>query len=197
MHMPFSMAHQSIHTQTTLHRMKKHSLLDSSRSALALLSIVTAGTMAQLSAQAGPDGKTPLAAVVDEPFGGAIHGLLNLEFSDHYITPRGLDVEHQGLVFQPLLLLFWDLYSPKEGFLNDITLTTGVWNSWHTRKSGATPRQWNEIDPIVGLTFKFATVVTFDVFYTAFNSQTNSYDTSTNLDLKLTLDDSGYLGAFA
>ncbi|MDB6174173.1 MAG: hypothetical protein JWL59_3484 [Chthoniobacteraceae bacterium] len=122
--------------------------------------------MAQQSAQAGPDGKTPLAAVVDEPFGGAIHGLLNLEFSDHYITPRGLVVENQELVFQPLLLLFWDLYSPKEGFLNDITLTTGVWNSWHTRKSGATPRRWNEIDPIVGLTFRFAYPIFFSRFGT-------------------------------
>lgn len=126
-----------------------------------------------------------------------IHGLIQLEFSDHYITPRGLHVENQGVIFQPLVLLFWNLYSSESGFLNDVTLTTGVWNSWHTRKSGADPHQWNEIDPILGLSFKFAKNFTLDAFYTAFQSMTDSYETSTNLDLKLSYDDSSLLGAFA
>src|SRR5581483_6831994 len=94
-----------------------------------------------------------------------VHVLLNLEFSDHYITPRGLDVENQGVVFQPLALILWDLYSSKSGFLNDVTLTTGVWNSWHTHKSGVNPGEWNEIDPITGLTFKVANDFSFDAFY--------------------------------
>ncbi|MEO7932132.1 MAG: hypothetical protein ABIT76_03135 [Chthoniobacterales bacterium] len=139
---------------------------------------------------AGPISDEKMAKpILEESPGLKIHGLIQLEFSDHYITPRGLDTENQGLIFQPLLLLFWDLYSSKTGPLNDVSLTTGVWNSWHTRKSGATPRQWNEIDPIVGLTFKAFQDFQFDAFYTAFNSQTNSYDTSTNLDLKLTYHD--------
>ncbi len=131
-----------------------------------------------------------------EPPESRVHLLINLEVSDHYITPRGLNVENQGVVFQPLALIFWDLYSSKTGFLNDVSLTTGVWNSWHTRKSGADPGQWNEIDPISGLTFKFANDWTFDAFYTAFCSQTNSYPTSTNLDLKLTYHDH-FLGDFS
>lgn len=152
---------------------------------LAILLATTTGS----SLRAG-DADSKLAKSVVEPEEPSrFHALVNLEFSDHYITPRGLDVENQGVVFQPLVLLFLNLYSSKDAFLNDVTLTTGVWNSWHTRKSGATPRQWNEIDPIVGLTFKFAKDLQFDAFYTAFNSQTNSYDTSTNLDLKLTYHD--------
>ncbi|HEY5751951.1 MAG TPA: hypothetical protein VIT21_02280 [Chthoniobacterales bacterium] len=136
------------------------------------------------------EAKEPKPPVVETPPGLRIHGLLQLEFSDQYITPRGLVVENQGVIFQPLLLLFWNLYASETGFLNDVTLTTGVWNSWHTRKSGVDPGEWNEIDPIVGLTFKFAKAFQFDAFYTAFVSQTNSYDTSTNLDLRLTYYDS-------
>ena len=128
-------------------------------------------------------------SVIEPESGLRIHGLVNLEFSDHYITPRGLNVENQGLIFQPLVLLFWNLYSNESGFLNDVTLTTGVWNSIHSKKSGAEPSHWNEIDPIGGLTFKFAKELQFDVFWSAFQSQTDSYDTSNNLSLKLTWND--------
>lgn len=138
----------------------------------------------------------PAPAVPEEEFGIRVHGLLNLEFSDHYITPRGLNVENQGLVFQPLLLLFWNLYASEQGFLNDVTITTGVWNSIHTRESGAEPSHWNEIDPIGGITFKFGHGWKFDVFWTAFQSQTDSYETSNNLDLKLTYHDT-FFGAFS
>ena len=54
-----------------------------------------------------------------------VHALLQLDFSDHYVT-RQMDVENEGLVFQPLFLAFWDLYSSKTGFLENVTLTTGV-----------------------------------------------------------------------
>jgi hypothetical protein len=120
-----------------------------------------------------------------------VHGLINFEFSDHYITPRGLDTENQGLVFQPLLLLFWDLYSDKTSAINDVSLTTGVWNDWDSHQSGATPGNWNEIDPILGLTFKIEKQWQLDVFYTEFHSQTDSYPPSTNLDFKLTYHDAG------
>lgn len=123
-----------------------------------------------------------------------LHGLLAFDFSDHYITPRGLNTENQGVVIQPLLLLFWDLYSSKTGPLDDISLTTGVWNDWDSHQSGATPGNWNEIDPILGLTFKAEKSWQFDVFYTEFHSQTDSYPPSTNLDLKLTYHDAGVAG---
>ena len=63
-------------------------------------------------------------------------------------------------------------------------------------ESGKNPRptssngHWNEIDPIGGLTFKFGKGFAFDAFWSAFKSQTDSYDTSNNLSLKLSYADS-------
>lgn len=148
------------------------------------------------SAFAGaPASKNPVVTPPEsEPW---IHALLQLDFSDHYITPRGLNVENEGLIFQPLFLVFWNLYGDKEGFLQDVTLTTGVWSSFHTNESGADPGHWNEFDPIAGLGFKFADYWKLDLNYTAFRSMVDSYPTSHHLEVKLGFDDSKFLGAFA
>ncbi len=96
--------------------------------------------------------KSILENAPGEPFGGRVHGLVQLDISSAYITPRGLNVENQGGVFQHLILIFWNLYNKPDAFLNDVTLTTGLWNSIHTVQSGVEPGNWNEIDAIGGLT---------------------------------------------
>lgn len=146
--------------------------------------------------QAGTAEAAP-AAPVETPAQPIVHFLLQLDFSNAYITPRGLNVENQGLVFQPLLLSFWNLYSNKENFLNDITLTAGVWASVHSQKSGADPGHWNEWDPIAGLSFGLGEFTKFETNYTAFDSLTDSYPTSHHLELVLKVDDSKWLGDFA
>ncbi len=126
-----------------------------------------------------------------------VHFLLQLDFSDAYITPRGLNVENEGLVFQPLLLSFWSLYSNKENYLNDVTLTAGIWASIHTNESGADPGHVNEWDPILGLSYGLGEYMKFETNFTAFDSLTDSYDTSYHMELKLKFDDSKWLGGFA
>ena len=133
----------------------------------------------------------PLEPAASQPI---VHFLLQLDFSDHYITPRGLNVEDKGLIFQPLLLSFWSLYSDKSQFLNEISLTAGVWSSIHSEKSGADPGHWNEWDPILGLTFGLGEYVKFETNYTAFDSMTDSYPTSHHLELKIRFDDSKLMG---
>src|SRR6187402_425006 len=123
--------------------------------------VVLMGAMAG-QATAGTPAKTLEKPIIEESLGSRINGLVVMEFSDHYITPRGLNVEDEGLIWQPLVLIFWDLYDSETGFLTDISLTTGVWNSVHTEKSGADAGNWNEIDPILGLTFKFGKGWKFD-----------------------------------
>jgi hypothetical protein len=126
-----------------------------------------------------------------------VHFLLQVDVSDHYITPRGLNVENEGVVFQPLLLSFWNLYSDKSSFVNDVSLTLGMWSSVHTEVSGPDPGHWNEWDPIFGLSLGLGDYVKFETNYTAFKSMVDAYPTSHHLELKLKLDDSKWLGAFA
>jgi len=161
-------------------------------SAIALLAVTTIP-----AAHAGEEAPAKkLETPVDEtPLGSKIHALVQVDFGSAYITPRGLNVENQGVSIQPLALIFWDLYS-GDGFINDFSLTTGVWNDWGTHFSGPEQKKWNEIDPIIGLTLKFAKGFQFDAFLDTFVSQNGSYPTSNHLDLTLTYHDS-FLGDFS
>jgi len=48
-----------------------------------------------------------------QDLGSRVNGVINLDFSGDYITPRGLHVEDEGLVTQPLLLVLWKLRASK------------------------------------------------------------------------------------
>ena len=148
---------------------------------------------------AGVDAKDTKAPVIDAaPPDQWIHALLQLDFSDHYITPRGLDVENEGMIFQPLFLVFWDVYHNKSGgFLDDINITTGVWSSFHTHADGPELKHWNEFDPIGGIAFTFLKDWKFEINYTSFVSMNGSYPTSTHLSFQLDYDDSKMMGKFA
>ncbi len=162
---------------------------------LATLAIAGSLVLGASTLHAGtPDPKAVIETKAPDPW---VHALLQLDISDHYITPRGLNVENEGVIFQPLFLVFWTLYSNPDGFLQDVTLTTGVWSSIHTHESGADPGYWNEFDPIGGLGFKFKGGVKLDLNYTSFISMVDSYPTSAHLEVKLSYDDSKLLGAFA
>jgi hypothetical protein len=132
----------------------------------------------------------PGRAWSQDVLGSKVNGLLAFDFSDHYITPRGLNVEDDGVIAQPLLLLFWKLHASAKGPVTDVTLTTGVWNSFHSQTSGLQPSRWNEIDPILGLTVKLRHGLTVDASTTAFYTPTRSYATTGNADFKLTYNDS-------
>ena len=162
--------------------------------ALALTAALTAGA-AWSHAIAGDDtdaSKKLTTPIEEVALGSRVHVLAQVDLGSAYITPRGLNVDNQGVNFQPLVLIFWDLYSnaDKSAFLTDVTLTTGVWNDIGTHQTGANPDNWNEIDPIVGLTAKFAKGFQFDAFLDTFRSMTESYPLSNHLDLTLTYHDS-------
>ena len=125
-----------------------------------------------------------------------IHCLIQVEATDHHITPRGLDINDAGLTLQPLVVILFDLYKNKDGFLNDVTLFGSLWNDWGTKPYGVRPGQWNEIDPAGGVKFKFAKGFQLDVALTGFRSETESYSTCINLDVRLTYHDS-FMGAFS
>ena len=131
------------------------------------------------------------------------HALSNLEFSDKYLTPRGMIVHNSGLTFQWLGLGLLNVYK-GESFINDVTLVGGIWNDFSTdpvsvhAPFGSSPKtHWVEIDPIAGISVSFAKRLKLDVTYTAFNMQILDIGTSQHLEAKLGFDDSDYLKGFA
>ncbi len=160
-----------------------------------LAALATTTTMNVRAGEPEMSGKD--AVVIPEDPAPWLHGLFQLDVSDHYITPRGLNVENEGVIFQPLALLFVDLYSEPDAFLNSVSMTLGIWNSIHTEESGADPGNWNELDPIFGLTFKFADKFQLDTNFTRFESMVDSYPTSSHMEIKLSYDDSDLFGPFA
>jgi hypothetical protein len=112
--------------------MMKSNSLHRSSTARALLA---AGVVAAASFRAfAGDADDKLAKSVIEPEPESrVHCLLQLEVGDHYITPRGLDVVDAGVTLQPLVVVIFDLYSSKDGFLNDISIFGSLWNDWGTK----------------------------------------------------------------
>jgi hypothetical protein len=144
------------------------------------------------------DAATPTAA----PPPSRVHALVNFQFANEYVTPRGMIVRDQGLTIQPLLLGFVNLYK-SDSFINSITLIPGVWNDLgshaiavHAPYNSQPTTPWTEIDPIAGVEVGFAKNFTLDVTYTAFVEQILDIGTSQHLDTKLSFDDSSYLKGF-
>jgi hypothetical protein len=131
-----------------------------------------------------------------------VNALVDLGISSHYLTPRGMDVSRQGVVFQPMVLAFFDLYK-SDDFINDVSLVGGVWNCFGTHQLPSTqgyPKSqtgWYETDPIAGISVGFAKHFKLSVTYTDFSMQIENIPFSQHLETKLAFDDSDYLKAFA
>jgi hypothetical protein len=142
-------------------------------------------------------------AVTPPPPPSRVNVLVNFEFADKYLTPRGMIVHQDGLTAQQLVLGLVNVYK-GDGFFNDVTLVPGLWNDFSTEgvsvnpPFGSSPKtSWVEIDPIAGVSVGFAKHFKLDVTYTAFAMQILNIGTSQHLDTKLSFDDSSYLKAFA
>lgn len=121
-----------------------------------------------------------------------VHGLVNFEFSNYHLTSRGINLQDEGLVFQPYVRLDWRLYKPQTiatQCINELTLMTAVWNDLDTRSSGVRPGHWNEIDPSVGPVVKLPGDWTLESPFIAFKSETGSYPTCWAWDPRLTYHD--------
>jgi hypothetical protein len=168
--------------------------------------LFAAAAIASTPAYAGVEAKEALSkSVVEAPtLGGAkVNLLVNVEFSDSYVTPRGQVVRDNGLTIQPLLLAFLNLYE-GDGFISSFKFVGGVWNDFGTKAVsehapfGSEPKtHYTEIDPILGVSVGFAKTATLSVTYTSFVEQILDITTSHHLETKLALDDSKWLGPFA
>ncbi len=164
---------------------------------------VAATTAAALLVSLSPAGEPEKAMIEPAPQGAKVNLLINVEFSDKYVTPRGQIVRDDGLTIQPLLLAFLSLYE-GDGFISSFKFVGGVWNDFGTKGVSknapfcSEPKtHYTEIDPILGVSIGVGKVATLDVTYTAFVEQILDIDTSHHLEVKLKLDDSKWLGPFA
>jgi len=156
-------------------------------------------------ALAGTTVSAPAKEVVTPPPppSSPIDLLLNVEFSNAYVTPRGMIVHDEGLTIQPLLLAFINLYK-GDGFIDSAKIVGGVWNDFstspvsvHAPWGSPDKTHYTEIDPIFGVSVGFLKNFTLDVTYTAFVEQILDIGTSNHLDTKLSFNDTPYLGLFA
>ncbi|MBC8001185.1 MAG: hypothetical protein H7X97_01240 [Opitutaceae bacterium] len=155
-----------------------------------------AGTGLQAAEPAAAEAAAP------PPPPSRLNVLVNFEFSDKYLTPRGMIVQDEGVVFQPLILGFANVYK-DDSFLNDVTLVGGFWNCFGSSglpssdSNGAKTTSWYEIDPIAGVSFTFAKNYKLDVTYTAFNMEVFNIPFSQHLETKFSFNDAPYLKKFA
>lgn len=166
-------------------------------------SLAAAALLPFAGSTATADETNSVAATPPPPPPSRLNALYAVEFSNEYLTPRGMITRNKGLTVQPLFLSFMNLHK-SDDFINNVTFITGVWNDLGTvgvsknPPYGSSPKTaWTEIDPIVGLSFGFAKHYTLDVTYIAFVEQILGIGTVQNLDVKLSFDDSSYLKAFA
>jgi hypothetical protein len=79
-----------------------------------------------------------------------IHGFFEYPFKTAYVTPRGLVVENQGLVMQPVFGFVFPL--DDIGPISKVAFITGLWNSINTNQHDHFVGPWNEMDYFVSIT---------------------------------------------
>jgi hypothetical protein len=151
-------------------------------------------------AEKAPDITQPLLLSADAP-ASRIHGFLDLRVATGYLTPRGLQVENQGVVVQPLAGLVFNLYDNPQGPFNSLSFIAGIWSSVHSHHPSADI--WNECDLFAGFearVFDKWTVSVTDMIWTfpdVSNKAEADPNTEYNIEFKLAYDDTEYLKDFA
>lgn len=167
-----------------------------------LLGSLAAAALLPLAGTSVRADETNSVAATPPPAPSHFNTLVDLGISSHYLTPRGMDVVRQGIVFQPMILGLFNVYK-GEGFINDATIVGGFWACFATHKLpsstsvGATRTGWIETDPIAGISIGFAKAFKVSVTYTAFDMGIYNIPFSQHLETKLSFDDTAYLKAFA
>jgi hypothetical protein len=173
---------------------------------VALASIVVPALLAITSARA-QEQTPPVGSAAPPPPAppppSRFDALSNFEFSNKYLTPRGMIVQDTGLTFQWLALGLFNIYK-GDGLVNDVTAVGGMWSDYSSKGVSINPpfgssptTKFVELDPIAGISTTFAKDFKLDVTYTAFIMQILDIGTSQHLEVKLGYDDSRWLKSFA
>jgi hypothetical protein len=121
-----------------------------------------------------------------------VTGLLDLPLSNYYLSPRGVLVENSGVIAQPMLQLFFNLYE-SDGPVSNVTGMVGMWNSIHSKQRGpssSTVENWNEVDLLSSLSVTFLQSWTFSLAYEYWVSPINAFPSASHIELKFGYSDS-------
>jgi len=125
-----------------------------------------------------------------------IHGFAEAPLLTAYITPRGLVVLKNGVVFQPVIGLVLPI--GDVGPFKDLTLISGLWNCVGTAQNDPLEGDWDEMDYFAEVSTNVTKEINLGLTYGLW-----SFPESTavakprneeNLDLLVSYDDSGFFG---
>ena len=133
--------------------------------------------------------EAPAAAPVEQP---NIHGFFSSPFKTAYVTPRGLVVENQGVVWQPVGGLVFPI--GDIGFLKNFTFIGGIWNSVNTNQADPYVGSWNEMDVFVSVSMTVAENFSITLTYSPWNSPPHAFHTEHTADAKIGYNDSKLWG---
>jgi hypothetical protein len=113
---------------------------------------------------------------------------------------RGILQEDAGFIAQPYGNVGVSLYE-SDGWLTNIGLNGGLWNSVHSRKTGASgpggPSAWYEADAYGGLSLTMWEDLELNTLYTAYMSPNGAFNTVQEIAFGVGWDDSDLLGVLA
>jgi hypothetical protein len=126
-----------------------------------------------------------------KPNTGAVSFSAGVDFWTHYFF-RGILQENQGVITQPYGAVTIKLME-SDGPINSISITGGVWHSFHTGPTGTDeapplagdPEAWYESDIYGGLTFGVLNDFTLAVTYTAYTSPNDLFNTIQDINFSL------------
>jgi hypothetical protein len=128
------------------------------------------------------------AAVAPAAEAPNIHGFFSSPFKTAYVTPRGLVVQNEGLVWQPVVGLVFPI--GDLGPIKHFTFVGGIWNSVDTAEHNTYVGAWDEMDVFASFSGSIADVFLLTLTYSPWNSPQHAFRTEHNIDLKLQYDDS-------
>lgn len=141
----------------------------------------------------------PAAAQSADPNPGAMTLTANFDFVNAYMF-RGIPQDESRVIMWPAADLGIALMS-GDGALKSVGVNLGTWNSLHTGDAGlknlVNGKMWYESDFYAGVGLGFGGGTTVGVTYTAYTSPNGLFGTVKELAFKLSVDDSGRLGAAA
>jgi hypothetical protein len=111
------------------------------------------------------------------------------DFTTQYFF-RGIYQEDDGVIAQPYFDITLHLFD-GDGFIKSIDVYTGIWNSVHSRETGATD-PWYELDFFAGVAVGLPAGFTADVSYVLLDTPSGAFGLdyfAEEIDVKVSYDD--------